>query len=131
MDADAYSIAALHLAAANQGSDIGDIIAAMLLHTLHCKWEPDETQKQKLIDILSQRPGLDREQANNLQIAACFILHFYVSDGFTRLLKQSKDRFSDAQKDAIVELMTEFAHIEGMPNDRQKELIEQTIQTLR
>lgn len=115
----------------NREMEVADIVAALLLQTIHCKWQPAGSEKEKLLDTLSQRPGLDRTQSDELLGAASFLLHFYVSDGFSRLLKQAKGRFSEAQKQAIVEMMEEVAAMDGLPSDRQRKLIEQTVQTLR
>lgn len=135
MSVNPYALAELHSATVgkklNHEGDVGHLVAAMLLQVVHCKWKPDEEQQQKLLDTLAHRACADRDQADELLGAASFLLHFYVADGFGRLLKQSKARFSSGQKKAVIELMEELARVDGPPNTRQRKLIEQTIQTLR
>jgi len=110
--------------------DPTEVAAVLLLGTAKCKGELTSGQKAKLVQIFTEVLKLPRNEADDLMVAATFLLRdeVYVGDNVSKVLANTRQQLTPEQKASLLNLMEEVAAVDGSANQEQRNLITRTIE---
>lgn len=109
--------------------DPTEVAAVLLLGTAKCKGELTATQKAKLREVFIGVLKLPEAEADDLMVAASFMVRdeVYIVDNLARIVGNVRRSLSAEQKASVLNLMEEVARIDGAVNTEQRKLIDQTV----
>lgn len=108
--------------------DPTEVAAVLLLGAAKCKGELTATQKAKLRDVFVDVLKLPEAEADDLMVAASFMVRdeVYIVDNLARIVGNVRRFLTAEQKASVLNLMEEVALVDGPVNAEQRKLIDQT-----
>jgi len=112
--------------------DPTEVATVLLLGTAKCKGDVTATQKAKLRDLCTRVMKLPQAEADDLLVAATFMVRdeVYLVDNVDRILLNTRRSLSAEQKSSVLNMMEEMALVDGPANAEQRKLIDRTMECL-
>ncbi len=102
-----------------------DVAAALLLGVAKLEGEISREQKNRILEVFTEKFGLDQNQALDLFSATAFMLQ--TENNFVKNIEKviapAKDKFTQSQVDSTLELLHEIATMDSELCEQQSELV--------
>jgi uncharacterized tellurite resistance protein B-like protein len=110
--------------------DPTEVATVLLLGTAKCKGDLTAAQKAKVREILTRTLKLPEPEADDLMVAAMFMVRdeVYIVDNLGSILANTRRLLSTEQKTSVLNLMEDVAKVDGPANAEQRKLIDQTVE---
>ena len=111
--------------------DPSEVAIVLLLGTAKCKGDVTATQKAKLRDLCLRVMKLPPAEADDLLVAATFLVRdeVYIVDNIDRILQNTRRSLTAEQKASVLNMMEEMALVDGAVNAEQRKLIDRTMES--
>lgn len=105
-----------------------EVAAVLLLATAKCEGEITTEQKNKILSLFQSEFKLEEKAANDLWISSSFLLkeELYIANKIKHIVELSKNKFTEAQKISVLNMIGELAGFNSSANEAQIKLLEQT-----